>query len=370
MSIHFISGKPGGGKTLYSVRLIVEELVNGSRMVITNVPLNLGALNEYLQKEYPHHTISVIDRVWVLTDEQTAEFWTYRPNGVRIERLSQADWKSGRMPSYAGAKDSGVFYAIDEVHNFFGARQWAETGRDVLFYLSQHRKLGDTVVCITQAIGNVDKQFRSVAQDFTYLRNLSKERYGIFRLPSLFVRKTYTTPATDTSDPMETGTFKLDVRGLASCYDSAAGVGIHGKLADSKERKKGFNLVWGMAGTVLLFCVIAFWAPEAIASFFRTDAERGIRRPGSGAVTNSPPPSSQGHAVTMPPAVRTGPSSVPPVGVSSKTVKMTGAAKFDGRILVILSDGRVLDSRDRRFRAFNPQFVDWAGVRYYASEDF
>ena len=53
MSIHFISGKPGGGKTLYSVRLILDELVNGSRPIVTNVSLNLGRLNEYLQRAHP-----------------------------------------------------------------------------------------------------------------------------------------------------------------------------------------------------------------------------------------------------------------------------------------------------------------------------
>ena len=53
MSIHFVSGKPGGGKTLYGLKLIVEELVLGKREIFTNVPLNLPELNAYVQARYP-----------------------------------------------------------------------------------------------------------------------------------------------------------------------------------------------------------------------------------------------------------------------------------------------------------------------------
>ena len=105
------------------------------------------------------------------------------------------------------------------------------------------------MVCITQSVNNVDKQFRSVAQDYTYLRNLSKQRAGFFRLPALFVRSTYAQPATPASAPMESGTFRLDVSGLAACYDTAKGVGIHGRAgADTNERKgefRGFGSSWG-----------------------------------------------------------------------------------------------------------------------------
>lgn len=276
MSIHAISGKPGGGKSLYSLRLIVDELVNGSRTIVTNVPLLVGQLSEYLQKNFPSRNIDVLERVRVLTDDQAAEFWTYRPgplgSWVRIKRLNKEEWGRGERPDYSHVTDSGVFYAIDEVHNFFGARQWQDTGRDVLFYLSQHRKLSDTVVWITQAVANVDKQFRSVTQDYTYLRNLNKERMGLFKLPAIFVRKTFGSPATDTASPMETGTFKLDVSGLAACYDTSAGVGIHGRAAaDVKERRKGLHWsVFVIAVPLIIFSIYRF-APGAIAGYFSPD---------------------------------------------------------------------------------------------------
>jgi len=269
VSVHFISGKPGGGKTLYSLKLIIEELVYGSRPIFTNIPIHAGRLSEYLQEKFPNKQIDLLTRLVLLDDDtQTPRFWTVRPGCPTIPVLTPGEWSQGKKPVYENIQDSGVFYAIDEIHNFFNARAWQETGRDVLFYLSQHRKLGDTVVCITQAIGNVDKQFRSVTQDFTYLRNLNKERMGLFRLPAVFVRRTFGSPATDTSQPMETGTFTLDVSGIASCYNTAQGVSIHGKVADLKEKKTGLSIWWFVIGLPAILMAIVFGVPRLGASLF------------------------------------------------------------------------------------------------------
>jgi hypothetical protein len=258
---------------MYSVRMILDELVYGSRPIVTNVALNLGRLNEYLQREYPEKNVDIFERVRLMDDEMTGQFWTYRPKGrdewVRIPVLTKQEWSEGKKPLYAGVEDHGVYYVIDECHNFFNARAWAETGRDVLFYLSQHRKLGDTVVWITQAIMNVDKQFRSVTQDYTYLRNLTKERMGLFRLPAMFVRKTYGEPASSNSQPLEMGSFRLNVSGLGSLYNTAAGVGIHDRVgADIGERKKGIHWLVPVFAIPLIVFAIAKFAPVGVASWF------------------------------------------------------------------------------------------------------
>jgi len=336
MSIHFISGKPGGGKSLYGVKLILEELMYGQRTIITNVPLKLPELNAYIQKT-TDRAVDVVGRVWILTDDQTGAFWTYRPGGVRIPQLDKDGWARGLKPSYAGIKDSGVMYVIDEVHNFFGARQWALTGQDVLFYLSQHRKLGDTVVCITQAVQNVDKQFRSVSQDFTYLRNLQKETYGLFRLPGVFVRKTFGSPPTDNAIPMETGTFKLDVSGIASCYDTAQGVGIHGRGADQKERKKGMHWSLFFVFLAVLIAVVFFGLPRVIAAQFQTKGP--VVHKGATVTSNAP---SAGVSAASGSAVVNSAE----VGFV-KRPKLQSYAMVPGkRVLLFLSDGRVLSYPD------------------------
>jgi len=300
MSIHFISGKPGGGKTLYSVRLILDELLFTNRTIVTNVPLKLAALNQYLQENHPKAFTRrftdtgrhITDDIILLTEDDLPRFFTFR-GSVRLQSITNAQWKSGVRPDYSVVNDPGIFFVLDEVHIAFNSRAWAETGAEVLYYLSQHRKLGDDVVCITQSIGNVDKQFRSVAQDFTYIKNLSKQQAGIFRMPAIFTRNTFSQPATDTSKPQESGTFTLDVSGIASLYDTAAGVGIHGRAgADTKSRKKGLSWIIALIGIPIVVIGIIKFGPRAIVKGISADKPT--------------PPASAAKlfAVTNPPAAR------------------------------------------------------------------
>jgi len=269
MSIHFISGKPGGGKTLYALKLIIEELAFGTRCIITNVAIKLPELNEYLQKAYPSKSINLFERVKILEDEQAWQFFRYRPNGQILPEHTKEMWEKGQTPDYSGVTDNGVLYVIDEIHIGFNARAWMKTGQSVIYYLSQHRKLGDTVLCITQAIGNVDKQFRSVTQDFTYLRNVSKERMGFFSLPSVFIRRTYGEPYSANAVAMETGTFKLDVTGIANCYDTAKGVGIHGRSGDTQEKKKGIHWLVLAIGIPLFVALLVWGLPKIVTHLFK-----------------------------------------------------------------------------------------------------
>jgi len=279
MSIHFISGKPRGGKSLYGVKLVIEELAFGERCIITNLAFKLPELNEYLQRTYPKKAIDLHKRIIILEDNEIKAFFTRRPfpsQGPSV--LSKEQWKNGVLPDYSKVSDGGVFYAIDEVHIAFNARAWMETGADVLFYLSQHAKLGDTVLCITQHIGNVDKQFRSVAQDFTYLRNLKKQKLGMFRMPGIFVRRTYPEPATPTSQCAESGTFSLDVSGIAACYETAKGVGIHGRNADKGEVAKG--IPWYVPAVLIPLMLVLLYAkgPVWIAHFFSKGKAHAVEK--------------------------------------------------------------------------------------------
>ena len=193
--------------------------------------------------------------------------------------------------------DAGVFFVLDEVHIAFNSRAWAETGAEVLYYLSQHRKLGDDVICVTQSVANVDKQFRSVAQDFTYIRNLGKEMHGKFRLPARFVRKTYSQPPTGSTavEPMDIGFFSLDINGIARCYDTAKGVGIHGRSgADTRQRPKGIHWAWFIVGLPMLLFLFIRYAPSAVVHLLnhnvapRKQSAVAVPIPGSPAPALSP----------------------------------------------------------------------------------
>ena len=71
MAIHIINGKPGGGKSLFGMHLLVKELVETNRNIITNLAVRLPELNEYVQKTHPKEDFHVPQRLRILTDEET-----------------------------------------------------------------------------------------------------------------------------------------------------------------------------------------------------------------------------------------------------------------------------------------------------------
>ena len=365
MSIHFISGKPGGGKSLYATKLIIDEFIHGDRQIVTNVPLLIPRFYEYVSEKFPvavERRLSGgrhISEILTLFDqEEMSHFFTIRGGGVRLENIGNVQWKSGARPDYSKVKDKGIFYVVDEVHIGFNARAWADTGAQVIYYLSQHRKLGDDVICITQNVGNVDKQFRSVAQDYTYIKNLAKQRAGLFRLPYYFCTSTYSQPATATSKAEVSGYFTLDVTGIASCYDTAKGVGIIGRAgADTGARKKGIHWLWFAVGApIALFCLVHYLP---LLFVHVVTPSKGVVPPvihvGS-VFTNSPTMSPHG-AVDVPvdgtPAVR-----------PSTQVVCVGYVGLEGKWKVFLSDGRIARSSRYEVQSVAEDFVKVFGQEY------
>jgi len=260
--LHAIAGLPGGGKSQYALRFVViPELVHGTRVIITNLPIKLGNLNEYLQKHYPDKLIDVLTRIRILTDDQLAKFYCYRSTTEFDIPIPI----KGQRPDFARGVGPGVVYVIDEVQNIFSARNWADTGVDVLYYNSQHRHMGDDVYWITQAVNNVDKHFRSVTQDYRYCRNNRLEKVmGIFRRGENFKTYLYREPLPEKGGwarapiPDDTSTFSLDIE-AANCYDTSGGVGLAGGgQADMGARVKGIPWMWFYVvtiGFILLMCL-------------------------------------------------------------------------------------------------------------------
>lgn len=292
MSVHFLSGKPGGGKTLYALMLILAELRRGklARHVVTNVVLNLGAINELLNKEGIELPLHINEMVTFIEEEDLKEFYRHRGYNVFLplklptwQALTELEKKryaaeeekvrKSRIADFAGVpldengRKRGVFYVLDEIHIAFNSRQWADSGEGVMYYLSQHRKLGDTAILITQSVQNVDRQMRSVAQDFTYLRNLKKERAGLFKLPAVFMRRQFLEPAGPTSKACNSGVFKLDLK-VANCYDTGAGVGIMGDGADKEEKTKGLPWWVAILGIVLIIWAALHYVPKFVQWMF------------------------------------------------------------------------------------------------------
>lgn len=361
MSVHFISGKPGAGKSLYAMKLILEELRFGIRKVVTNLAINPGRLNEYIQKTWPDLSINLFERLHRLDDESCRKFWLHR-------RGTPSDDRPWTLPG------EGAFIVLDELHLFFNAREWMHTGTDCLHYLSQHRKLGDDVICVTQHVGNVDKQFRSVAQDFTLIVNGFKQKLGLFRGLPMFHRYTFAQePNGSKLEPDDTGHFRLDAKGVASCYDTAAGIGVHGRGADTKERKRGLHPLWFPVIALAVIAAIVGGMKGCTAAFRAKNEEK--RKARESAAPSSPAPQGgamQGRAVAPADLAKhpTAPLPQQPhqaesVGVvADRPVVTQKLIRGDGRVRVVLSDGRLYESSDDELEAVQRHRVRISGEWY------
>jgi len=251
MAIKFITGVPGGGKSMLAVRLITEELRTGSRDICTNLPLHIGRLCEFMVENYGK-SFSAATRIRILKDSEVSDFYKHRGIGVEVSERNPITINHETVAhlNYSPiARDrGGVLYLLDEAHIFFNARNWADIAKDCLFYVSQHRHLNDDVYLITQRLKNVDAQFRDITQEYIQMTNRRMQKWGPWQAPGGFVAKIYPKPPTNApgETPMETWKFNLDARGLGSCYDTSAGVGLEGGImADTKRKRKGLPF-WTM----------------------------------------------------------------------------------------------------------------------------
>ncbi len=262
----------------------------------------------------------------------------------------------------------GVAYYIDELHLHFNAREWQKTGKAAIYYLSQHRKANNDVIWITQSIENVDKQFRSLTQDYTYLRNHRNEKaFSVFRSFPWFTFRTYQSPHNGLTQqsPTEQGRFMLDTRGLASCYDTAKGVGFAGNVAaDSRNKRKGLPLSLLVALLGVGCCLIPFALNAITKIVTRSVMYKPVALHNSTAANH-------GTATVKPqaPLVSTRASVIAPgLPADSReldnSVYMTGFIRINGVWNAFLSDGSTVFSNDPLFQKLTPNLLVYNGREY------
>lgn len=370
MALKFISGKPGAGKSYMALKWIVDELINGSRVVVTNLPINIPELGAYLH-EKTEKIVDLSERLRIIGDDEVYEFYRYRGRINGEWYCSPPSDSKGRIDysEYMCFKGSSILYVLDEVHLYFNSRDWQKTGRSCIWYLSQHRHLGDDVVAVTQFVPNVDKQFRSIAQDYTYARNRGKEKlFGFFAGPKRCFWSTYFEPYTGQQVASEFGTYKIDVTGLAKCYDTSAGAGLPGSIAADKHQT-----IKGIPWWVIIIVVVGalaglFFAPDVLGKAFNKTSENK-----SQVNTNRPqsqigfPNSSNINRVLQVQPVEVSPlQSVSPqisqTNVVKKTGVITGISEMNGEVTVWL-DGKPYSTKNG-LQAYDKEMCLIKGKKY------
>jgi len=352
----FVCGKPGGGKSYWATRRVLQELGEGRRCVVTNLPLDVGRVNEYCQERYPDRDCQVVQRLRLIESEDIARWWCYRGR-VLAESVGvdvPVPWVTLPAPNEdTGTTDMRAspgpcLYVVDEVHTAFNARCWQKRGLSAIWYLSQHRKMGDEVILISQTPGQVDKQLRSMTQEWLVVRNLRKEKFlQWFTLPQRMMWRSYSNQPGPTEPIMATGMLHLDVEGIGSCYDTAQGNQIAGQTgADKGERAKGVPWYWLVAIPLVLVLGLS-------------QVDRGVKS-AVGSLTADPPPRVVSAPTPAPtPAPTQPPQATPPAlpapsqqgtqGAPPSSVDDLRDGSLDGVALV----GMVKIGRTHRFYLSN-----------------
>lgn len=221
--------------------------------------------------------------------------------------------------------------------------------RPVFEYLTQHRKLGDEVWAMTQSPGNLDKQFRSLAQDFRKLRNERLIKLGMFRGFDRFTCRHFDVEPSGKQEAYYTERFQLDAEGIGSCYDTARGIGVQGNKADIGARAKGVTIGWGVAAIVAV-CLSVLLVPKMLAAYFLDGkAKPAVQSPSREVKPAEPEKVTQANG---------SPESAPPLWVVGFLIR-------GDKVQVALSDGRTLVEGEPGLSR-----VDRAGVIYNGKRIF
>jgi len=266
--IHFVTGKPGAGKSRYLVLLLRNFLRNNTGGVATNIPLAykpwcLGRIpqrgmesvwDEWFREEVP------FGRIRLLAEEEVRTFYRWRLNrdGVWIDIGD--DWGAAKGTP-------GMLYLIDECWREWGSRDWASRKGDrFLSYAPVHRHLGDEVYLATQQRDQVDVALRRLAQDFQEVRNYKWERTLTFfkALP-----RTRVVVCQDENMRVVTECRRLNYpNAINHCYDTTGGVGRGASVSAGDVERKQSGISWWFipVGCIVVFC-LAMIVPRVVMKF-------------------------------------------------------------------------------------------------------
>lgn len=215
-----VTGAPGSGKSYYAVREIATALEAG-KMVATNIQLSDGWAVNCARS-------NLVRRVIPGRVAKTAALYTRRvfitPDLEELFRVR-----------LAGEGEARGVMVLDEAHNWINARTWDsdETGKSaskgdavrrrlaIVRFFSQHRKLGWTVLLITQDEANIDRQVRSLFEYHVKLKNVRNFKVmGIRICPcNLFVALWFWNDKSKTRVKVQS--YRL-VKSMAGLYDTMA----------------------------------------------------------------------------------------------------------------------------------------------------
>jgi hypothetical protein len=176
MTLRAIHGKPGSGKSCYCVSLLVKQLSDWvrydrehdesfGRVLYTNIPLHLDAINEHLAKELCVKEVDVSEHVEVLDDS--------------FFRDDKGDYREWWLDFPEGA-----FIVIDEVHHYLpasikrkkGGQDYADKFTN---YVSMHRHRQHDIILLSQHLDNVSPEVKKQIDTVYEVLNVKNRILGV-----------------------------------------------------------------------------------------------------------------------------------------------------------------------------------------------
>lgn len=268
-AIFALTGKPGAGKSYFATRCIIAEITKGrNRTIITNVPINRKKLREYTKKDFNVYDLETF------TDNRL--FFTNRGHyHLEIENTEA----NINFKDLLRDDDDGILYIIDEAHLYFNSRNWKHMSQATLCYITFIRHVGDSLIWMCQKYSDIDSQFRGKTQAFHVLRNLSKEKLGIFKRGSGFrcyqYQNEYEISAHGSNNNQASRDFKFPFKlPIAECYSTSLFNKSHEKTY--KVRGVSISVLFWIAGLLIIAVVCFFYFGGA--TYFLKQAVPNIKQ--------------------------------------------------------------------------------------------
>lgn len=178
--ITFFLGTPGSGKTYDAVQKIIANLRSG-RVVCTNI----DGMDDQRNQQYIKDQLNIEDDVFkhlfrFLTKSQVMKFWLTQKAIKHAGTQFESTTDELICPK-------GSLIVIDEAHKFFNSQDWQKSeNRQLADWASTHRHDGYDLILITQEIGKVEKNVRTLAEwsyvyrKVNFLGTLVKQKYMVY----------------------------------------------------------------------------------------------------------------------------------------------------------------------------------------------
>ena len=371
----FITGLPGAGKGVYSTMRCIDVLMSSEKPIITNFALELypwlrqmarrrsrgeKGLLAHLRDTYGE-TFNAEKRVHVLTDEQMADFYTWRvdehENLIQVEHTRDKAGRVATLNENAFATTLPCYYLMDEGWKFLNARGWQKLGEGFQFYLAQHRKAGDDLDITAQDASQIDKQARVLVQEYHTLVNHGYRKIGVFKQPNVIsVVVSNEPPDKRKSVGAMPKMIRFDKVGIGGSFNTAKGAGITGMAGDIERKRKGWP-TWGMPVAAVAVGLVIVLGSRLFGGFAGALLSGGkkkdvVKEGGQVVETNGMGKVTEAAKVGIPRSALEAAASVTRTSLYPESeLTIVGWAYFGGLDRVMLSDGTTVTYGDGRCTA-------------------